>query len=111
MQRFLRALFLALLVIAASGYAIGQTERGGISGQVTDNTGALLPGTVVMLKNEATGVVQSAKTNADGNYVFQDLKPGRYTITVNRDGFKKTDRIHTVVDVNQMNQQNISLSV
>ncbi|HXS14086.1 MAG TPA: carboxypeptidase-like regulatory domain-containing protein [Acidobacteriaceae bacterium] len=90
---------------------MAQTERGGIAGQVTDDTGAILPDAAVVLKNEATGAVQTAKTNSDGNYVFQDLNPGSYTITVNREGFKKAEHVHTVVDVNQTNQQNISLAV
>src|SRR6185437_13321961 len=111
MQRALRAFLLALLIAVASGYAAAQTERGTISGQITDNTGALLPGTTVQLKNEATGVVQTAKTNSDGNYVFADLNPGSYTIIVDREGFKKTERVHTVVDVAQTNQQNITLPV
>lgn len=109
MARLLRALLLALLITAASGYALGQTERGSIAGQVTDNTGAILPDTTVQLKNETTGVIQTTKTNADGDYNFPDLNPGSYTIVVDRDGFKKTERVHTVVDVNQTNQQNISM--
>jgi hypothetical protein len=90
---------------------VAQTERGSIAGQVTDNTGAILPGTTVTLKNEATGVVQTAKTNSAGNYTFQDLNPGSYTIVVDRQGFKKTERVHTVVDVNQTNEQNVTLPV
>src|ERR1700760_3453196 len=72
MGRVTRAFVLGLLMVGAAGFAAGQTERGGISGQVTDNTGAILPDTIVTLKNEATGVVQKAKTNSDGNYTFQD---------------------------------------
>ena len=90
---------------------MGQTERGSIAGRVTDNTGAILPDTVVQLKNEETGRLQTAKTNSDGNYTFPDLNPGSYTVTVDREGFKKTERVHTVVDVNQTNQQNISLPI
>jgi len=111
MRMVLRALVLGLLITGFAGYALGQTERGGIAGHVTDDTGAILPDTVVQLKNEATGVVQTAKTNSDGNYTFADLNPGSYTITVDREGFKKTERVHTVVDVNQTNQQNISLPI
>ena len=111
MQRCIRALLLALLITGASDYGIAQTERGSITGQITDNTGAILPGTVIPIKNEATGVIQTGKTNSDGNYAFENLNPGSYTITVGREGFKKTERLHTVVDVNQANQQNISLPV
>ncbi len=100
---------LAIMLLCLTGFAFGQTERGSIAGQVTDNTGAILPDTVVTLKNEATGVVQTAKTNSDGSYRFADLNPGSYTLVIDRQGFKKTERIHTVVDVNQTNQQNITL--
>jgi hypothetical protein len=111
MRRALGILFLVLLIAVASRYAVGQTERGTVAGQITDNSGAILPDTTVTLKNEATGVVQTAKTNSDGNYVFQDVNPGSYTVTAERDGFEKTEHTHTVVDVNQTNQQNFSLDV
>ncbi|HEX5283517.1 MAG TPA: carboxypeptidase-like regulatory domain-containing protein [Bryocella sp.] len=111
MRMVLRALVLGLLITGFAGYSAAQTERGSIAGQVTDNTGAILPDTVVQLRNEATGQVQTAKTNSDGNYAFPDLNPGSYTVTVNREGFKKTERVHTVVDVNQTNKEDISLPI
>ncbi len=101
--------FVVLFGMAASVPA--QTERGAISGQITDNTGATLPGTMVTLTNEETGVKQTATANGDGNYQFQNLNPGRYTVSVTREGFKKSERVHTVVDVNQTNEQNVKLDV
>ncbi len=111
MKRF----FLVALCFAAALFAphslFAQADRGGISGRITDNTGAILPEAAVTLRNEDTGVIQNAVTNADGVYTFQNLNPGSYTLTITRSGFKKIERIHTVVDVNQVNQQDISLQI
>jgi hypothetical protein len=92
-------------------FLVAQADRGGISGRITENTGAVIPQTPVVLRNEGTGVAQSSVTNSDGVYVFQSLNPGSYTITVERPGFKKLERTHVVVDVNQVNQQDIPLEI
>jgi hypothetical protein len=95
--RILLPLFFGFLLLAP---VYAQSDRGSISGKVTDNTGAVLPATPVTLKNEATGVSQAATTNSAGDYVFELLNPGSYTLTVGAKGFKTTERTHIVVDVN-----------
>lgn len=110
-MRTLKISLLLLVLTLLPAVLVAQADRGGISGRITDNTGAILPQTTVTLRNEATGVVQTAVTNADGVYTFQNLNPGSYDITVNRSGFKKVDHAHTVVDVNQVNQQDIALEI
>jgi hypothetical protein len=111
LKHTLRIVFLLALTAAFPLFLAAQADRGGISGRITDNTGAVIAQTTVVLRNEDTSVVQTAVTNADGVYVFQALNPGPYTITVQRSGFKKLERTHTVVDVNQVNQQDISLDI
>jgi len=111
LKHILRIVFLLALTTAFPLFLTAQADRGGISGRITDNSGAVIAQTAVVLRNEDTGVMQTAVTNADGVYVFQALNPGSYTITVQRSGFKKLERTHTVVDVNQVNQQNISLDI
>ena len=108
-----RIILLTCLVAALSlpTSLFAQADRGGISGRITDNTGAILPQTNVVLRNEDTGVTQNTVTNSDGVYKFQNLNPGSYTITVSLSGFKKIERTHTVVDVNQVNQQDIALEI
>ena len=91
--------------------AFAQSDRGSITGKVTDNTGALLPGATIRLTNEATGVGQTATSNQSGDYVFQLLNPGSYSLSVSAQGFKTEQRSHIVVDVAQANEQNVSLSV
>ena len=103
-------LFFSLLVVFPS-ILVAQADRGGITGRITDNTGAIVPETPLTLRNENTGVTQTAVTNSAGVYTFQNLNPGSYTVTANRSGFKNVERTHVVVDVNQVNQQDISLEV
>jgi hypothetical protein len=88
-----------------------QADRGGVSGRITDSTGATVSDATVTLRNENTGVISNAISNSDGIYTFQNLNPGPYTLTITSQGFKKVERVHTVVDVNQVNQQNVSLEV
>ena len=74
----------ALLLWCAGAY--GQaTSR--VTGTVQDASGALAPGAVVTLTNEATNVSVSTKTTSAGAYVFDGIVPGTYTITVVATGF------------------------
>ncbi|WP_263417302.1 carboxypeptidase-like regulatory domain-containing protein [Terriglobus albidus] len=104
--------FLAIFALLASTLSVvAQSERGAITGRITDNTGSILPDAAITLRNEATGVQQTTKSNNDGVYTFPSLNPGSYTLTVNRTGFKRLERTHTVVDVNATNQQDASLEI
>jgi hypothetical protein len=107
----LRIAFLLALSCLLLPYANAQADRGGVSGKITDNTGAILPNALVTLTNEATGVAQTSKSNSSGDYVFQLLNPGSYSVSVAVQGFKTATRTHVVVDVNQVNEQNIELNV
>lgn len=88
--------WLCLLVVIPS---FAQQDRGVISGRVMDPSGAALPGTTILLRNLATGVVQNRISNETGDYTFDLLDPGRYSITVERDGYKKVSVTDIQVDV------------
>lgn len=109
--RAFRLIFPILFLALTPVFLAAQADRGSINGQITDNTGAVLPQTKVVLRNEATGVVESTVSNDNGIYNFPNLNPGSYTLTIDRSGFKKVEHTHTVVDVNQANQQNIALEL
>jgi hypothetical protein len=106
---FYTTLLLTLLSLHSSAFA--QSDRGSVTGKVTDNTGAVLPGASITLRNEATGVGQTATSNQSGDYVFQLLNPGSYSLSVTAQGFKTEQRTHIVVDVSQANEQNVSLNI
>src|SRR6202161_1486017 len=78
-------LILATILVAVSAY--GQTFRGSINGTVTDPSGAVVPGASVKATNDATAAVHEATTTSGGEFSFQDLNLGTYTITVTAAGF------------------------
>ena len=86
--RFFPALSLTLAVLfALPALSHGQTFRGGISGTVTDPSGAVVPGAQVTAVETATGTSYKAVTSSAGEFAFTNLPVGDYTVTVSAAGF------------------------
>jgi len=77
-----------LLSMALVGTAAAQGTTSRLAGQVTDSTGAVMPGVTVTLTNDGTGVSFSTVTTAAGAYVFEALPSGSYTVKFELQGFK-----------------------
>ncbi len=77
-----------LLALASAAMAAAQGTTSRLTGQVTDSTGAVLPGVTVTLTNDGTGVSFSTVTTAAGAYVFEALPSGSYTVKFELQGFK-----------------------
>jgi len=88
MRRLYLLLGLALLLSAAMLFGQTSTGSASVSGRVTDPSGAVVPGATVMLTDAATGTPQTAHTNASGIYLFNNVNPGTYEITVTSKGFR-----------------------
>src|SRR5262245_18594822 len=63
---------------------------GQLVGVVQDQSSAVVPGVELQLQNEDTKAVLIAAASADGGFVFPTLSPGRYTLTVSKQGFETT---------------------
>ncbi len=81
-------LMVVLIVGAVLDRAHAQTTFGMIAGQVTDSTGALLPGATVTVVNTRTGETRVAVTNAQGLYRAANLSPSTYEVRVELGGFQ-----------------------
>jgi len=88
----LAGLFSALLWAVISGPVQAQTITGRISGTVTDASGAIIPGAAVTATNEATQLKRTTIADGNGFYVVTNLPVGTYTVSVERQGFKKVAR-------------------
>lgn len=85
------------LTLAVCAWA--QTSTSSITGTIIDATSALISGAKVTAKNEATGVTYIQTTTSAGLYAFPSLPVGRYTITVEMNGFKTINKTGTVLEV------------
>src|SRR5579863_9534162 len=84
MRRLLLAFGLLLTVVLPLR---SQTFRGAINGTVTDPSGAVIPNAQVKAKEKATGIDHSTVSTSDGQFVFQDIAIGMYSVTVTAPGF------------------------
>jgi hypothetical protein len=82
----LRFHFAFALVVVASAFA--QSERGTIAGTVKDTTGAVIPGTKIVVTQAQTGVSINLLSSETGDYTAPSLPVGTYTVRVEKDGFK-----------------------
>ena len=107
--RFVCCCMLGLMCLAY--VAMGQTETATISGLVTDETGAVVPGAEVKLQSVDRGTVQSTITNNTGIYVFANVQPGQYQIRVQKAAFKQVDFLGLIINVQDHIEQNFRLQI
>ena len=106
------AVTLCSLVLALSCiHAYGQVDQGSISGTMTDQTGAAIPGVKVTLVNVDTGLTFTRTSNAAGQYSFSPLKVGNYRVKAEAAGFSSVQRDNVRVDVSGFVGLNLKLSV
>src|SRR5438046_76191 len=67
-----------------------QTTEGTVSGTVSDPTDAHVAAAAVTALNMGTGVTTATLTNASGVYVFASLPPGKYKVTAEHPGFRRS---------------------
>ena len=103
MTRFLgRGLgWLAILLLSAGMLWAQSNSTGAITGTVTDPTGAVVPGAVVQLNQASHNIHRSTTASSTGNFAFQHLGPGAYTVTITAKGFKKQTAV-VIVQVGQV---------
>src|SRR5260370_44285 len=107
---FLRSTVFAVCAVFLVAAAHAQ-YRASIQGVVTDSQGAVVSGATITLQNEETG--QTSKTTSDdgGVYNFNGLPPSKFTITAEKNGFKKKVIKGFGVIAEQANSVNIQLEV
>ncbi|MDO8677447.1 MAG: carboxypeptidase regulatory-like domain-containing protein [Acidobacteriota bacterium] len=90
---------------------LAQQGTADISGKVSDDQGAILPGVSLVVTNEATGVFREVTTSAEGTYSASQLVPGRYKIVAKLTGFRTAERTGLQLQVGTTMTINLSLAV
>src|SRR4029078_3878858 len=91
----------ALLFPITVPVAMAQATTGSLRGVVTDSTGAVSPDPHVTARETATGSDTKTKSNSDGLYNFPRLKPGVYTLVVQKQGYKKQEFQQVTISIGQ----------
>ena len=91
--------------------AFAQSDTAYISGEVTDATGAVVPGVEISVINVNTGIARRVESNAAGMYVAGNLAPGEYQLTAEKTGFKSVHRTGVLLQVDQKARQDIRLDL
>jgi len=100
MKYAFRCVLVLLCLFCATGAGFAQnTNSGDIRGTVMDPSGAAVAGATVTLSNIDTGEVKDFVTNANGIYDTVSTRPGNYTLTFSKEGFKKTTHGPIVLQV------------
>jgi hypothetical protein len=97
---FDRRLFaIAVCLLLSSVLLFAQTDRGAINGTVTDQSGAVVPGAKVTATDMATGEVHSTVASDNGYFTFPQVKASRYSVSAEKEGFKKATLDNLAVGV------------
>jgi uncharacterized secreted protein with C-terminal beta-propeller domain len=107
MLRRLSVLAIASVLAIVSLHA--QFDSGQISGYVRDTSLAVIAGATITAINEGSNDRHTATTNANGYYVFANLPVGKYTVTAEVPGFKKT--LETGVTVDAASRVSVDLTM
>jgi hypothetical protein len=94
-----------------TGIAIAQSDRGTITGSITDPAGAIIPSATIQAKNNATSAEYVGASTNTGNYTLAQLPPGVYQITVSKNGFKTFVRQGITIQAAQIVRIDVSLEV
>jgi len=107
--RGVSSLLATLLLSAAVAPMLAQNAQ--IGGRVVDPSGAVIPGTAIIIMNTDTGVPRRTSSNDEGYYAAPMLQPGRYRLTAQKEGFRPLTRDGIVLQVGDRITLNLPMEV
>ena len=102
---------LAVFVVLAPTGVWGQGYYGTVSGEITDQSGAAIPGAKVTLLDQEKGYRFEVSADGTGRYLFRSVAPGLYTVSGVKAGFEKSERTGVRVDVSENATADLTLKV
>ncbi|HKC87258.1 MAG TPA: carboxypeptidase-like regulatory domain-containing protein, partial [Blastocatellia bacterium] len=107
----LKSLCAALLTLLLAPFVLGQSDRGVITGDVTDKAGAVIAGATVTATNTATNIASTAVTTSGGRYTIPALPVGTYKIRVEKAGFKIASVDNMTVNASTTTSVDVAMEV
>jgi hypothetical protein len=101
----------AAFIILTPCSAGAQVLYGSIVGQISDTSGAAVPGAAVMITNRDTGLTRTAVSNETGAYSFTNVLAGRYDVKITLQRFKEFVKTGVPVSVNEVSRVDAALDI
>jgi hypothetical protein len=105
------ALALGLTAFAVSPASAQQAQYSAVQGRVLDEQGGALPGVIVVVTHQESGIFRQVTSNDDGSYFVTGLVPGTYRITAELSGFRKYERSDVLLQIGNTASLEITLAV
>lgn len=104
---------LAILICGIGTVAYSQTQitTGVIQGTISDESGGVIAGATVEVNNPSTNQSRALATDSNGRFVFLQLQPGRYRLTVSKSGYATVVQENLLLNVGQAITLNLGLKV
>ncbi len=99
------------LAIACSGLASAQVLYGNLVGNITDPQNAAIAGAAVEIKNQATGLTLTAKSDGRGSYELRNIPPGRYDVKITASGFASFEARDIAIEANNIARVDAPLKI
>ncbi len=109
LSRAFRSFLLLSLLLLTFALADAQSASATLSGTVTDQNGAIVPGAIVIVMNAGTRLQRETTTSDEGYFTVPLLPPSTYTVTVRRDGFAPVEVQNVVLNVGDQKALQIQL--
>src|SRR5579863_3089001 len=101
----------ALLLVTSSAALAQTASQGTLTGQITDQQGAVIPSAAVKMVDPTTNSTREAVTNETGRYTIPNVQPGSYIVTVTKQGFTTAKLTGQIIEVGQVLTLDIPLAV
>src|SRR5271157_4748379 len=109
MKTTVKCLLVLMAILLACPFLSAQVDTGAVLGVVKDSSGAIVPGAKISLTNNGTGLTVSTVAGPDGNFVFNPVKIGSYTVKAEFEGFQTAIYKDVSVEVQQQVVVNVTL--
>src|SRR6266566_3549647 len=111
MGEVMKSTTVAVSVFVFALAALAQSDRGSMTGVVTDSAGAVVSNAAIQVRNVETGVVYQGASTPTGNYTLSELPTGTYELSVTVAGFKKYLRPGLSLQVRQTLRIDVALEL
>ncbi|MCA1613281.1 MAG: carboxypeptidase regulatory-like domain-containing protein [Acidobacteria bacterium] len=101
LHRIARGALALVVLLACAAAAHAQTTFGNVRGVVRDPQGAVVPGATVVITNKETNASLTTQTTGEGEYQFNNLLVGTYSVKIEAPSFKTLTLTNVLVELNQ----------